>query len=117
MKTIYDAESIQKVDANISSLSKAIVMQKVAKKQLIDNYVKQSNLIAEQLMNLLSINDGYELSVLFNLPQTKNSNALKCWVIDYLVKYKRDEMLQYKLSEVADSLKSEIAIRQQDFYI
>jgi len=116
MKTIYDSDKIQEIDTDISSLSRAIVMQKLAKQQLIDYYIKQSNLIAHQLVNVLSINDGYELSALFHLPQAKNSNIVKCWAIDYLINNNIDEKFQFSLEEVAEAFKCEVAIKQQDFY-
>lgn len=117
MKTIYDAGKIQEIEADISSLTKAIVMHKITKQQLIDHYIKQSHLIAHQLVNLLSINDGYELSVLFHLPQANNRDILQCWAIDYLIKHEVGEGQQYSLTELAETFQYEVSIKQQDFYI
>lgn len=117
MKTIYDANKIQEIESDILTLQKAIVVHKIAKQRLIDYYLKQSQLIAHQLVNLLSINDGYELSVLFHLPQASNGDILQCWALDYLITNQIDEKLQYSLEEVAESFKCDVAIKQQDFYL
>lgn len=93
------------------------MLHKIAKQQLIDYYIKQSRLIAHQLVSLLSINDGYELSVLFNLPQTTNINILQTWAIDYLIKHEVEINTQYVLNEIAEVFQYEVAIKQQDFYL
>lgn len=117
MKTIYDAENIKEIEADITTLTQSLVLNKIAKQRLIDHYIKQANLISRQLINLLSINDGYELSVLFHMPQTDNRYMLQCWAVDYLIKNKEGENHQYSLSEIVETFKYEIAIKQQDFYI
>lgn len=116
MKTIYDADKVQEIESDISTLTKAIVMHKIAKQRLIDYYIKQSHLIAHQLMNLLSIKEGYELSVLFHLPQANNRDILQCWAIDYLIEQEADEKLEYSLEDIAEAFRCDVAIKQQDFY-
>lgn len=117
MKTIYDAENIKEIEADITTLTQSLVLNKIAKQRQIDYYIKQANLISRQLVNLLSIKDGYELSVLFHMPQTDNRYMLKCWAVDYLIRNKVGENHQYSLSEIVETFKYEVAIKQQDFYI
>ena len=117
IKTIYDANKVQEIESDILTLTKAVVVHKIAKQRLIDYYIKQSQLIVHQLINLLSIKDGQELSVLFHLPQANNRDILQCWAIDYLIKNQIDEKLQYSLEEVDETFKCDVAIKQQDFYI
>ena len=85
MKTINDSHKIQCLEETICNHKKAIAQQTLAKQQLVDFYIKSAHAIATQLKNLLSINDGYEFSLLFNLPKADNREILKSWVIDYLI--------------------------------
>ncbi len=117
MKTVYDADKVQQIESDILTLNHEVAKMKIAKQQVIDNYIKKSQWISQQLKNLLSINDGLELSVLLNQPQARNSVIIKCWVIDYLIKHDITDTENISLVDIATAFKYEMEIKQQDFYL
>jgi len=117
MKTIYEAEKVQIIDEEIIKLNHVIATHKIAKQQIIDRYLNKSQRITNQLVNLLKINNGHELSVLFNLPASNNYDALRCWVLDYLIEHDEYQSQQYSLTNMLQDFQCEVAVKQQDLYI
>jgi hypothetical protein len=115
MKTIYDTNKHKKFDYEISRLKNEIVLQKIAKQQFKDHFNKQLTCITNVLSDSIMLNEGTGLSKLFNLPAQQNIKVLQRWVSDYLVHHESC-IYSCSIELMIKDFKSEIAIRQQDFY-
>jgi hypothetical protein len=112
MKTINDSYKLQLIDKEISNLNHIIIHKKVIKQQLISGYTQRSQRISSQLVSLLNINHGYELSTLFNVPLINNNDALICWVTNYLIE-NEEYQTELSLVNIMNDFQLTVARKQQ----